>query len=129
MTFALWSVLIAAILPYLFTGLAKAGGPQFDNAAPRAWLERQQGWPQRAHWAQLNSFEAFPPFAAAVIIAHMSGATQWIADFLAAGFLGFRVLYGAFYILNMPTVRSIVWTGAFACVIGLFVASALATGN
>eukprot|EP01035_Chromulina_nebulosa_P035064 gene35064-47116_t len=44
------------------------GGKDFDNAAPRVMLAKLDGWRQRANWAQLNGFEAFPPFAAAVII-------------------------------------------------------------
>ena len=78
MTTAYWCVLIAAYLPIAWTGMAKfgAGGKDFDNAAPRAMLAKLDGWRQRANWAQLNGFEAFPPFAAAVIIAHLLAVPQ-----------------------------------------------------
>ena len=62
MTCALWCVLAAMFLPYLWVGFAKSGG--FDNAAPRETLEHLEGWRKRADWAQKNAFEAFPPFAA-----------------------------------------------------------------
>src|SRR3546814_18601182 len=68
MTTALWCVLVAALLPFLFTGLAKAS-KRFDNAAPRDYFEQSTGWCKRAPWAQLNSFERFPAFSSAVIIA------------------------------------------------------------
>jgi uncharacterized MAPEG superfamily protein len=63
MTLAYWCVLMAAILPYLFTGLAKFGpkdpadqpAPKYDNHAPRAHLDKLTGRRLRAHWAQLNS--------------------------------------------------------------------------
>ena len=41
---------------------------------PRRWLEQQQGFRARANAAQANGFEAFPFFAAAVIVAHLTQA-------------------------------------------------------
>jgi len=38
----------------------------------------------------------------------------------------FRIAFGAAYIADRPTLRSLVWTGAFACTVGLFIAAALA---
>jgi len=131
MTSAYWCVLVAALLPYLFTGLAKSGradGARYDNHAPRDWLERQTGWRKRAHWAQLNAFEAFPPFAAAVIIAHLAGAAQTEVDRLAVAWVALRAAYGALYLLDHDKLRSVAWTLALACVVGLFVAAARAHG-
>lgn len=131
MTTAFWCVLAAALLPYAFTGLAKfgEGAPgRYDNRAPRDWLERLSGWRKRAHWAQLNAFEAFPAFAAAVIIAHLAGAPQATVDRWAVAFVALRVAYGALYILDHPRLRSLVWALALACVIGLFITAARAHG-
>lgn len=124
MTIAYWCVLIAALLPYAFTGYAKSGGG-YDNRAPREWLDRREGAAKRAHWAQLNSFEAFPPFAAAVIIAHATGgAAQATIDALAVAFVVLRALYGVVYVADRPTLRTSIWTLGLLCVIGLFVAAA-----
>ena len=120
MTTAYWCVLIAAILPYLFALIAKIGGAPFDNNNPRAFLENTEGKQKRAHWTQLNSFEAFPAFAAAVIIAHLTGSAQATIDNLAMAFILFRILYGVFYIYDQATLRSVVWAGGFACTIALF---------
>ena len=125
MTLALWCVLIAAFIPFVFAGMAKSQG-RFDNARPRAWLAELQGWRQRAHWAQLNTFEAFPPFAAGVIIAEMTGAGQAWVNGLAVAFVLLRLGYGLAYVADRPTLRSLVWTGAFACTVGLFLAAAFA---
>lgn len=123
MTLAYWMILLAAFLPYFAAAAAKSGG-KYDNSAPRAQLEKTTGWRQRANWAQMNAFEAFPPFAAAVIIAHQLHATQYRIDLLAVLFVGFRLLHTLFYILDRPALRSLAWTGGFLCVIGLFVIAA-----
>ncbi len=126
MTAAYWCVLIAAYLPIAWTGMAKfgAGGRDFDNAAPRAMLARLDGWRQRANWAQLNGFEAFPPFAAAVIIAHLTAVPQARIDLLALAFISARVVYGFLYLANLPTLRSLAWMIATGCVVALFVSAA-----
>lgn len=123
MTMAFWCVLAAAFLPFPFT-LAAKWSRHFDNAAPRAWLDGTRGWRQRAHWTQLNSFEAFPAFAAAVIINHLVLGANPRADALALAFLGFRLLYGLCYLADKATLRSVMWFGASGCVIALFVSAA-----
>lgn len=123
MTIALWCVLAAALLPYPFT-LAAKWSRRFDNHNPRDFLERNQGWRKRAHWAQLNSFEAFPPFAAAVIICHLLRGANATADTLALAFVGLRLAYGLCYIADQATLRSLVWTGGVGCVVGLFIVAA-----
>lgn len=122
MTLGYWMVLAAGILPYFAVVVAK-WRRGYDNAAPRAWLERLGGLQQRAYWAHLNGFEAFPLFAAAVIIAHLAKASQQWLDGLALAFVLLRVVYTLFYIYNKPTLRSLAWAGAFLCVVGLFVIS------
>ena len=124
MTTAYWCVLIAAIIPMMMSTLAKAGGPGFDNHAVRSYLDNQTGWRQRANWAQQNGYEAFPAFAAAVIIAHQAGADQGTINSLAVAFIIIRLVYGGMYLANLATLRSLVWTAGLACVIGLFIAAA-----
>ena len=123
MTTAFWCVLVAALLPIFAVGLAKASAG-FDNKAPREWLGRLGGWRARAHAAQLNSFEAFAPFAAAVIIAHLAQAPQGRVDLLAIAFIVARVAYIGLYIADLASLRSAAWAVGMACVIGLFVLAA-----
>lgn len=125
MTIAYWCVLVAVFIPLLFAGLAKSRA-DFDNARPRRWLEQTEGWRQRAHWAQLNSFEAFAPFAAGVIIAHLAEAPQASVNVLAVAFVILRLGFGAAYVADRPTLRTLFWTAAFACVVGLFILAGIA---
>ncbi len=123
MTTAYWMILVAGLLPYWPT-VASKWRRDYRNAAPRAGVDKLAPRNQRAYWAQLNAFEAFPLFAAAVIIAHLAGADQSRTDGLAMAFVGFRVLYTLAYIYDRPGLRSLLWSGGLLCVMGLFVAAA-----
>ena len=111
-------VLIAALLPVLTVGGAKAQ-PSYDNASPRAFLNRVEGWRQRAVWAHQNHFEAFPPFAAGVILAELAHAAQARITLLAVIFVALRILYTFIYVANVATVRTLVWTGGMICTVWL----------
>ena len=126
-TVAHWCVLMAVLLPYACSYLAKfrdfgkprgAGG--YDNKDPRGWLARQDGWKARANAAQANSFEALPFFIGAVIIAHQLGAPQTKLDILAVLFVTLRVIYIAMYVGGMANVRSLIWALALFVNIWIF---------
>ena len=121
MTTAYWCVLVAALMPYVATSIAKAGGERFNNRNPRGWLERQQGFRARANAAQANSFEAFPFFAAAVIVAHLTHAPQGRIDALAILFVLARVAFLVCYLADWHWARSLVWAVGLAATITLFV--------
>jgi uncharacterized MAPEG superfamily protein len=117
-------ILVAALLPYLATGyfkFAAGGGRTYNNHAPRAQVDQLPPARRRAYWAQLNGFEAFPPFAAGVILAQLAGAPQGWINGLATVFIALRVAYTFLYIHDRSTLRSLVWVVGFACMIGLFV--------
>jgi uncharacterized MAPEG superfamily protein len=116
-----WCILIAALLPLLFTAIAKfLGGQRFDNRTPRQFQAQLDGLPARAHWAHLNSLEAFAPFAAAVLVAQQLNAPQGRIDTLAIAFIVLRLIYGACYLANLATFRSIVWAAGLGCTVALF---------
>jgi uncharacterized MAPEG superfamily protein len=115
-TIAYWCVLVAALLPIGCAVLAKSRGldkPRrqggFDNADPREWLSKLDGWHARANAAQANSFEALPFFIGAVVIAQQLGARQALVDLLAFVFIVLRLVFIALYVGGMPSARSAVW--------------------
>lgn len=120
MTIAYWCVLIAAFLPLLSTAVAKFSGPGFNNRRPRDFQAALTGFRQRAHWAHLNAFEAFPPFAAATIIGHQLGVEQARLDLLAMVFIACRLAYLACYLADRPTLRSLSWALATGCWVAMF---------
>ncbi|KHK56196.1 membrane protein [Ralstonia sp. A12] len=121
MPIALWCVLIAALLPYVCIGIAKASGPKRDNHNPREWAAGLTGLARRANAAQQNHFETFPFFAVAVLVAILGGSPVDRVNWLAIGFVAARVLYTVCYLADWAAVRSLVWTVGLAIAIALFV--------
>ena len=124
MSFAYWMVLAAAFLPYACTAYAKQGSA--DNHAPRLHAETLTGSRRRADWAQRNHFEIFPLFAAAVIIASITGVPHMTVNWLAGVFIALRIVYSFAYITNQATLRSILFILGALCILGLFAAAGMA---
>ena len=123
MYIALICVLIAGLMPYLWTGVAKFTGPRYDNRDVRAWQARLAGLPHRADAAHLNSFEAFPLFAIAVLAAFLTGADAQRVMQLSLAFVGLRLAYGVIYLLNVAVLRSLVWLAAMACSVAIMLSA------
>ena len=129
MAIAYWCILVAAALPYLWTTVSKAAGDRYDNHDPRGWTARQPSLRvQRANAAHLNAFEAFAPFAAAVLMAQAAGVDPGRISLLAMAFVAFRVLHGVFYVANIAAMRSLAWFGGIGCVATLMAMAALRAG-
>lgn len=119
MTTAYYCVLVAGLLPYAATLIAKSE-KTFDNNHPRDWLAKQEGWRRRANAAQSNGFETFPFFAAGVIVAHLAHAPQGRVDLLAAAFVAARLAYLGAYLADVASLRSLVWMIGLGCTVALF---------
>lgn len=128
MTVALWCILIALFLPPLCALIAKVSSGRFglkDNHDPRAFLDTLSGLPRRAHAAQQNSYEAFPAFAAAVLVADLVGnAEQVTQDVLGVLYITSRLLYIICYLADWAALRSLVWFAGVALIVSFFVVSA-----
>ena len=116
-------VLIAGLLPYACAMVAKWGFQNFDNHNPRQWLAQQKGFRARANAAQANSFESFPLFAAAVIIATLAQVEATRIDLYAMVFVAARAGFIACYVTDKASLRSLCWLVGLLSVIGIFVAA------
>ncbi|MGI8500926.1 MAG: MAPEG family protein [Hassallia sp.] len=111
MTIFLYSIAAAAVLIYLpflvvAYGRLRVG---YDQSAPRAMFDKLPPYAQRATWAHQNSFEGFMIFAAAALMAYVTGVNSPIAVVAAIAFVAARLLYSIFYILNIPLLRSLMF--------------------
>jgi uncharacterized MAPEG superfamily protein len=118
---ALICLLIAGLLPYFWTAVAKVLGPRYDNRHVREWQSKLTGPALRAHCAHLNAFEAFPFFAAAVLAAMVAQADMGHVAMISIAFVAARIVYGLVYLLNIAIARSVVWFVGFGCAIAILV--------
>lgn len=127
MTIADICILIACLLPFACTWIAKSKGfgkssaeGGFDNHHPRQWLAGLEGWQARANAAQMNSFEALPIFIAGVLVAQRLDAPQGWVDGLALAFVALRVAYIGAYLGDKASLRSALWVSGLGCSVALF---------
>jgi uncharacterized MAPEG superfamily protein len=114
MPFAYWSILIAALLPLIIIGYAKAGSR--DNSAPRDSAENLSGAKRRAYAAHQNAFESFPL---------NFGASATTVSVLAALYLAFRIAHALLYIADKSSLRSAAYAGGLFANIAIFLSPAL----
>jgi uncharacterized MAPEG superfamily protein len=118
MTIAFWCVLIAALLPYVPFGFVSS---KLDPRAPRLGASKLEGLPARAHGAHLNAFEAFPSFAAAVVIAHIVEGANSTINVLAMLFVLARLAHLGFYLADRQPLRSTAFFVGLLITIVIFV--------
>jgi len=117
---AFTAILTAALwIPYVITQVTTNGPlapPNYADPTPRP----VPLWGKRADRAYLNAVECFAPFAALVIIAHVTGKADAMTAFWAMGFFWLRLAHAVVYLLAIPYVRTLVFTLGFVCVVGIF---------
>jgi len=117
---AFTAILTAALwIPYVIAQVTTNGPlapPNYADPTPRP----VPLWGKRADRAYLNAVECFAPFAALVIIAHVSGKADVMTAFWAMAFFWLRLAHAAVYLLAIPYVRTLVFTLGFVCVVGIF---------
>ena len=121
MTFAYACIVVALIIPIVLAGMAKKGSViPVNNNDPRDHVRHLKKRAKYAYGAEQNCYESFPPFAIAVIIAHITGATQLTIDILAGLYIVSRLMYIAFYLQGKGTLRSVTFMVGLIATISLF---------
>ena len=118
-------IAIAAVLiyvPFLVVGYGRFQ-VGYDRSAPRAMLDKLPAYAQRATWAHQNAFESFSLFAPAALMAYLTGQDSRLALGAAVAYIIARLCYPVFYILDMPSLRSLMFGIGNLGVILLFVLS------
>jgi uncharacterized MAPEG superfamily protein len=112
LTGALW-------IPYVIAQTVTNGfltPPNYVDPTPRPLPL----WGKRADRTYLNAVEAFAPFAALVVIAHISGKANAMVAFWAICFFWLRLTHAVVYLLGVPYVRTLIFTLGFVCDVGVF---------
>ncbi|NET48764.1 MAG: MAPEG family protein [Merismopedia sp. SIO2A8] len=123
----LTSIVIAAGLiyaPYLVVAYGRFMAPGgYNPSAPRSMFDKLSPYAQRATWAHENALESFPIFAAAALMAYVTGQDSMTAMYGAIAYLVARLLYPVAYILDIPIMRSLMFGIANLGIITLFTLS------
>ena len=121
MTIAEWCV-FAIVMLYLVSiaPIKWLRFRRFDNSKPRDPAFYESPFAARALGAHQNGIEAFPFFAAAVLLAEFRACPQNLINELAVLFVIVRIAYVFTYLGNRPTLRSILWSLGFAINIAIF---------
>ncbi|HSZ95163.1 MAG TPA: MAPEG family protein [Bradyrhizobium sp.] len=126
MTVAEWCIFASLMLALLSIASVKwFRFGRFDNSKPRDPAFYEDPIATRALGAHQNGIEAFPFFAAAVLLAEFRACPQNLINELAILFVIVRIAYVFTYIGNRPTLRSILWSIGFAINIAIFFLPAL----
>ena len=107
----LYCIVAAAALvyfPFLIVAYGRLSSG-YDQAAPRAMFDKLPAFAKRATWAHQNSFESFSLFAAAALMAYVTGVDSAWAVGAAIAYVLARFLYSVFYVLNVPIGRSLMF--------------------
>jgi uncharacterized MAPEG superfamily protein len=127
----LYSIAAAAVLiyvPFLLVAYARVRIGYETFSTPRAMFDKLPPYAQRATWAHQNTFEAFMIFAAAALMAYITGVNSFTAQVAAIAFVVARFLYSIFYILNIPILRSLMFViGILSCATLIFLSIIQAT--
>jgi len=94
-----------------------AGG--YDNRDPRGQQGQLAGRGKRALAAHQNGFEAFAPFAVAVLACVQRGVRPDLVGWLAIGFIAVRTVYLVAYLGDRPSLRSAMWGGGMLATMAL----------
>lgn len=121
LTYLAYSALLLGVLwiPY-FAGQTMANGlltPENyrDPTMPEAPL-----WVQRANRAHINNVQVFAPFAALVLIAHISGQANAMTALWAMIFFWARLVHAAVHLIGIPYLRTVAFLVGFVALLGVF---------
>ena len=119
----IFAALMIAITEFPVALARKKQDGAYDNRNPRLQQARLTGYGARALGAHQNTIEAFPVFAAGVLLAIMAGVdTGWLT-FLVLLFTGARLVYLACYLADIHLLRSLSWMVGFGASIALMLMS------
>ena len=77
-------------------------------------------WGKRADRTYINAVEVFAPFAALVLIAHVTGKANGMTAFWATCFFWLRLTHAVVYLFAIPYIRTLVFTLGFVAIVGIF---------
>jgi len=98
-------------------------GPQYTMSPRDSGPERPGSvTTERLRRAYQNHLETLPLFAIVVLVAHVSGATNWVTALAASIYLAARIVYIPCYVYG-TRLRSLVWSVAALAIVVIALAT------
>ena len=121
LTYLAYTAMLTAALwiPYVIAQVTTNGPLRPSNYIDPA-QRPLPAWGKRADRTYLNAVEVFAPFAALVVVAHVTGKANAMTALWAQCFFWLRVAHAVVYWLGWPYVRTVVFTLGFLTVVGIF---------
>lgn len=110
-----YSTLLCLMLwiPYILAGIGVRGLVRMTGNPQGDYADLPQ-WAQRTHRAHMNLVENLAPFAALVLVAHLSGTANEITALGARLFFWARVVHAGVYMAGIPWVRTLSFAAGWA---------------
>jgi len=129
MTIPFWCLVVVIYMPFFLSWIsARHRVEQFgsyDNNFSRAQGTSLTGKGALVWAAHNNALEQRAPFAAAVIVAHVSGADPTLSAWLAIAFIVIRIAHMIAHLTEFATARSALFGLSMACILCFFVLAAM----
>lgn len=115
LTLLAWTLVLALVQIFLVSTLrTQETGTQYNMGPRDAEAPPPRPVTARLQRAQANLFETLPLFAAAVLLAHVSGNEGDLTLWGCWMYLLARIVYVPLYAAGIPLVRSLVWLVSLA---------------
>ena len=105
-----YTVILCLVTPYIgIGGLALLPGGLMWGMGNRETPYQVPAWIERVRRTHANLVENLVPFAALVLVAHVSGKADETTALASTIFFGARVVYTAIYVAGIPMIRTAVF--------------------
>jgi uncharacterized MAPEG superfamily protein len=115
LTMLVWCVILVLLMPYIPVGglLAIPNGFAWGLGNRERPLAGEAAWATRARRAHANTVENLVPFAALVLVAHVSGRTNDMTALGAQVFFWARLAYAFIYTAGLVPWRTVAFGVGF----------------
>jgi uncharacterized MAPEG superfamily protein len=121
LTYLAYSALLLGLLwiPY-FVGLTIATGLPTPKTYRDPTSAELPSWVHRANRAHINNVQVFAPFAALVLIAHVTGQSNEMTAMWAMVFFWARIAHAIVHLMGIAYVRTLAFLVGFVALVGVF---------
>jgi uncharacterized MAPEG superfamily protein len=107
-------------IPYVVAQVMTNGPLAPENYVDPA-MRPMPNWGKRADRTYINAVETFAPFAAMVLLVHVTGKADSMTAFWATSYFWLRLAHAVIFLVGIPYLRTLIFVLGYVCVVGLFV--------